>query len=274
MTDRKPGAPGKCKAVVTADEFTKLQRAEPFSITLTRDDAPIAEGTPYSKAAVLPDSLAAQLCPNVADPTPADALRSLYTGKAPSGFGLGGVKAISAAELDTTVKPGWYRLNTAAGITIAGYTFTDWYVHVISYSDDYCVQKLYPLSSYGAELQRWRFKGVWSDGEWVNPLMVLGTEYRTQERRNWQQIYTKLIDFGALPNAASKSVETGVSSEKIIRSEARIISPSGYNVSSPYLLADGSLVLKHVFAGTKLEVTTTQDYSKGSAAFQIWYIKN
>lgn len=78
MTDRIPGAPGQYKATVTQEAFEKLQIGEEFSITITRDDQPIVEGTPYSKAAVLPDELAAQVCPGVEDPTPADALRALH----------------------------------------------------------------------------------------------------------------------------------------------------------------------------------------------------
>lgn len=78
MTDRVPGAPGQYKAVVTAEDLAKLQAAEQFTITLTRDDQPITEGTPYSKAAVLPDALAEKLCPGAEDPTPADALHALH----------------------------------------------------------------------------------------------------------------------------------------------------------------------------------------------------
>ena len=77
MTDRIPGAPGQFKAVVTEAELLKMQSGEEFTITMTRDDQPIVEGTPYSKAAVLPDTLAQSLCPEVADPTPADALAAL-----------------------------------------------------------------------------------------------------------------------------------------------------------------------------------------------------
>lgn len=77
MTDRKPGAPGQYAAVISAAELAKLQSGEPFTITLTRDDQPITEGTPYSKATVLPDALAAVICPGVTDPSPADALAGL-----------------------------------------------------------------------------------------------------------------------------------------------------------------------------------------------------
>mgnify|MGYP003304668693 CR=1 FL=1 len=77
MKDRIAGAPGQYKATVTSAEFNKLQNGEPFAINLKRDDKPEVEGTPYSKAAVLPDDLANKLCPRIGDPTPADAFRSL-----------------------------------------------------------------------------------------------------------------------------------------------------------------------------------------------------
>jgi len=77
MTDRVPGAPGRYQAVITADQQEKLLSGEAFAITLTRDDQPIVEGTPYSKATVLPDAVAAQICPYKSDPTPADAFLGL-----------------------------------------------------------------------------------------------------------------------------------------------------------------------------------------------------
>ena len=77
MTDRIPGAPGQYKATVTAAELEKMQNGEAFTITMTRDDQPIVEGTPYNKESVLPDDLAGSICPNVEDPAPADALRAL-----------------------------------------------------------------------------------------------------------------------------------------------------------------------------------------------------
>lgn len=77
MTDRIPGAPGQFQAVMTADALAAMQEGLPFTITLTRDDQPVVEGTPYSKAAVLPEALGKALCPNIDDPTPADAFGAL-----------------------------------------------------------------------------------------------------------------------------------------------------------------------------------------------------
>ena len=42
--------------------------------------------------------------------------------------------------------------------------------------------------------------------EWVSPPMMLGVEYRTTKRWNNRPVYTKVINFGALPDTSSKSV--------------------------------------------------------------------
>lgn len=126
MRDRIPGAPGQYAAVIASAELKKMQSSEPFSITLTRDDQPLVEGTPYSKAAVLPDAVAAQLCPQIDDPTPADALKTvaqhINSRSNPHGVTCGQIGAFSAdtiglsnADLDeynTIEKSGTYWCTT------------------------------------------------------------------------------------------------------------------------------------------------------------------
>ena len=46
--------------------------------------------------------------------------------------------------------------------------------------------------------------------DWLNPPMQLGVEYRTTERYQQVPIYTKAVNFGAAPNATSKTVEHGI----------------------------------------------------------------
>lgn len=77
MRDRLAAAPGQYNATVSAANLQKLQSGEQFTIQLKRNDRPIVEGTPYSKAAVLPDEVASKICPDVIDPTPADAFLAL-----------------------------------------------------------------------------------------------------------------------------------------------------------------------------------------------------
>ena len=113
MTDRIPGAPGQFQAVMTADALAAMQEGLPFTITLTRDDQPVVEGTPYSKAAVLPEELGKALCPNIEDPTPADAFASLLP---KSGGQLTGPLTLSWQNLTgfralNGVKMGAFRFN-------------------------------------------------------------------------------------------------------------------------------------------------------------------
>ena len=49
--------------------------------------------------------------------------------------------------------------------------------------------------------------------EWINPPMILGVEYRTTERWNGEPVYTMAINFGALPNSGTRSVESVVNAD-------------------------------------------------------------
>lgn len=86
MTDRVPGAPGQYILTVSAAEAQKILTGEPVAVTLKRDDQPLVEGTPYNKAAVLPDKLASILCPGALDPTPADAFLGVLKKAAPYNY--------------------------------------------------------------------------------------------------------------------------------------------------------------------------------------------
>ena len=83
MTDRQPGAPGQYILTVDQSVAQNILIGQPVAVTLKRDDQPVVEGTPYNKESVLPDELASRICPSVADPTPADALRGLSKRKFP-----------------------------------------------------------------------------------------------------------------------------------------------------------------------------------------------
>ena len=80
MKDRISGSPGRFNAVVSAEDFRKMETGKEFFITLIRDDAPIEDGTPYNKETVLPDDVAESIGvqnKNDGNPTPADAFREL-----------------------------------------------------------------------------------------------------------------------------------------------------------------------------------------------------
>lgn len=67
----------------------------------------------------------------------------------------------------------------------------------------------------------YRMVGV--EKEWINPPMVLGEEYRTTERYNGSPVYTKVLDFGNLPNATTKSINCGVHASNMLSMTLRAV---------------------------------------------------
>lgn len=47
---------------------------------------------------------------------------------------------------------------------------------------------------------------AWKEWEWVNPVLGVGTEYRTTELYNGKPVYAKVVDMGTMPNATKKQV--------------------------------------------------------------------
>lgn len=124
MTDRTPGKPGQYKATVTSAELEKLQSGKQFVITLVRDDQPTAEGTPYNKESVLPDELAAVICPDITDPTPADALEGLL----PRNGG---------SAMTGNLKMGGYGIKNLADPSERADAAHKWYVDKLAYHENY-----------------------------------------------------------------------------------------------------------------------------------------
>lgn len=106
MHDRQPGAPGQYTMKISEAEVQKLISGQSCTIVLTRNDQPIAAGTPYNKASVLPDDLAALICPEVVDPTPADAFRGLITRKITATLTASGWKGSAAPYTQTIAAVG------------------------------------------------------------------------------------------------------------------------------------------------------------------------
>lgn len=221
MQDRQPGAPGQYKAILTPAEFQKMQAGQQFTINMVRDDQPVVEGTPYSKSAVLPDNLASTLCPDILNPTPADAFRALYQIKAPSGYGSGEDPKVLASfsALDTLRVSGKYFVNAGAAgaITIDGLSIGYAQVDIIGKSDSVVIQRMNPYRT-GYWLQRTvSYDGTIGPWEWENPPLVVGTEYRTTERFDDKTVYAKKVDCGILPDGTAATKHKDVWFASVIK---------------------------------------------------------
>ena len=197
-------------------------------------------------------------------------------GAAPAGYGLGtiGRTIKTSAELDALVVN--YNFLYAGGnyndsITIDGYTITYGYGRTDTYNETGGKQTLIPLvPRIDTTLVRYRVSGVWSEWEWENPPMVANEEYRTTERYLGKVVYTKLVQFGALPNNTEKSVTA-------MPAGASLIEAIGIGYGSSYNVAIPGYYSIQSFGSTRssgaLWISTTTDMSGYNGWIKIKYHK-
>lgn len=271
MKDRQPAYPGRYKGILTSAELTKLQAGQEFHITLTRDDEPTVAGTPYSKAAVLPDNIAAMICPELADPTPADALAHLMPG-----YGLGPYSVATEAELKevlstvmsymadgtsksfsvncTSINSGLRRVGLWF-VTIRRETSLNATISAVRATTTEAVCYMGFNTIIGGFLDEW---------EWLNPHMNLGTEYKTPFRVGSAPVFVKVVNFGTLPASGSKTKAHGCTDI------GRIVFASIYSTEGMYLTADAST---HLWIDTESIVVTVDEENNCTAHVFMAYTK-
>lgn len=106
--------------------------------------------------------------------------------------------------------------------------------------------------------------------EWINPPMVANEEYRTTERYLGKVVYTKLVQFGALPNKTEKSVTA-------MPAGASLIDAIGIGYGSSYNVAIPGYYAIQSFGSTRssgtLWISTTIDMSSYNGWIKIKYHK-
>jgi hypothetical protein len=129
---------------------------------------------------------------------------------APAGYGLGAHGA-ETTDLNTAVKSGWYSFTNNCNNRPVDYGVA----LVLNRYDSEVVQIAFDAigsagwHQNGLVAMRFQNDGVWGEWEYANPQMEYGTEYRTTERWQRNAVYYKLVSFGNLPNATTKSVPIG-----------------------------------------------------------------
>ena len=112
------------------------------------------------------------------------------------------------------------------------------------------------------------FRTVAGVTEWINPPSILGEEYRTTERWNGKVVYTKLFDFGELPNKSMKQIAHGAAATNIVRYAA-----TRSNGEAIPMWYDTHTILIDVSVSS-IVITTSFDASARTAVVQIWYTKD
>ena len=103
--------------------------------------------------------------------------------------------------------------------------------------------------------------------EYDNPPLEAGVEYRTTEQWNGKPVYTKMVNFGALPNNGQLYAPHGITGlTRVIR--CNLTSSSTWTVAS--YNADITYISINK---TNIYISTDNDLSNFSADVQIWYVK-
>lgn len=190
---------------------------------------------------------------------------------APGGHGLGDTTIPEAPDNDANkiATTGWYMASV--NVPTGGW----WLISSITYGGvkyqfAYANENASGILN-GTVLQRSK-KGAsvdWTPWEWVNPPMRLGVEYRTTERYLSKPVYVKAVNFGALPNAATKTVIWATADEVSAVLSVEATGSQGAPVG-----------LGASLSGTEITATTTTlyikssgDYSSNTAVFRIKYTK-
>lgn len=196
-----------------------------------------------------------------------EALTAADVDAAPVGYGLGVETPELISDCNNAVNNGWYRVTGAANLPNG---YTDGWMSVSSFNSSYKRQDFFNEYVGGIHAVRYMNKN-WGEWEWVNPPMTPDTEYRTTERHQGKVVYTKLLNYGALPNNTEKNVAAMPAGSNMISASGYAVGPS-YNVPIPGYYAIQS------FGSTrstgKFWLSTTIDMSSYNGWITIKYTKD
>ena len=142
---------------------------------------------------------------------------------APGGFGLGQENMVAINDCNNAVLSGWYTTDNITANTPAEDTNSG-VLCVSRRYDNRIYQEFHAISggqysagtasriSYGDN----HTAPQWGPWEWVNPPMILGTEYRTTERYLGKPVYCKVVNCGNLPDGTTAEVAHGIANVGIV----------------------------------------------------------
>ena len=180
---------------------------------------------------------------------------------APGGFGLGTTNVSGKLyDANNCVKNGWYICNVNTPNNAWWYVFT-----AANYSDAVIVQKAWYYNS-GKVIECMRLGwldvsvdrgGGWQPWEYVNPPMVLGTEYRTTERYLGRPVYTQVFQaFESLAKGGSVYSAPISNVDKVISCTGETY---GWNLPSDVI--GGETIGNYIHLGTQKLSTSVQVFA-------------
>ena len=112
------------------------------------------------------------------------------------------------------------------------------------------------------------YRMVDGEREWINPPFLRGVEYRTTERLDGLVVYTKLVDFGAMPANSSKTVNNVVTGN-IFHVDGIVFNEYG----ALFVTFATNQAISCDFMASHVSVQTTYDFSNCTAYLIIKFLR-
>ena len=194
---------------------------------------------------------------------------------APGGFGLGEERAHEVILDCNTAKLSGLYIMSSATVNYPSLIRNGKYslLRVSARTSNEILQEVFCVGISGQydfnAVRSYGNSGEWSEWEYINPPMALGVEYRTTERHLGKPVYVKAVDFGALPNATTKTVTWAASGEVLAVLSVEATSSQGSPVGLGASLSGTELTATK----TTLYVKSSGNYSSDTAVFRLKYTK-
>ena len=110
--------------------------------------------------------------------------------------------------------------------------------------------------------------------EWVNPPMVLETEYRTAERHNGKAVYKKAVSVGTLPATGSKNTAHKIYQAMEMVGFDLFVDNGTIVQQFPFLNVSGGAVAKVHVTDTNIVINVMSDASTYTGVAVLRYTKD
>ena len=200
-------------------------------------------------------------------------------GFAPSGYGLGettGKLLTSTDNCNNYTKCGIYHwgstnipVNAPPTSTTDSTLFTNNGILIVYPSEYGIVQEVRYYREPWGRCFRYKYNNAWTPWEFVNPRLAVGKEYRTTERFLGKPVYTKLLDFGALPNTTTGTKAHGITNLATVLECTPI--EKTLSGGSPYLVRSG--ITEVYCSNTNAVIVSTANLSSYSVYVKLKYTK-
>ena len=110
---------------------------------------------------------------------------------------------------------------------------------------------------------------AFGDWEYVNPLMLENTKYRTTERFNGRPVYAQLFNCGTLPNASFKEFTIEENIADVVRIEGYLKHNGDYSDKIPINMVKSIDI--RFYGDNRFRITTTNNESAMDAYIAVYY---